>query len=287
MLIYFVRHGETAANREGRIQGQSLDEPLTETGIRQVESILPLLPENFDLLPNDIIDAITSNVIVNDPLKREEIYQLFRNSCLNKKHSMKALTWLSNLSVENKLEIIRNNYGDIKIIDLKGSDALLIFKISDTSRYLTNEYWEDESISEDNISDREILKSFIKKYSYHELYTLTQINHILNNLINNIVEGKEQISFINDISFVTNNGNINVSEWVTNSTNRLIRLDTLKDRITKFNILNDESDPDDLNNVPYIKFNKKEALENYNITFEKYISKLLVIPIEDKLDRGI
>jgi uncharacterized phosphatase len=50
MLIYFVRHGETAANREGRIQGQSLDEPLTEAGVRQVESILPLLPGDFDLL---------------------------------------------------------------------------------------------------------------------------------------------------------------------------------------------------------------------------------------------
>lgn len=50
MLIYFVRHGETTANKEGRIQGQSLDEPLTEAGIRQVENILPLLPTDFDLL---------------------------------------------------------------------------------------------------------------------------------------------------------------------------------------------------------------------------------------------
>lgn len=50
MLIYFVRHGETAANKEGRIQGQSLDEPLTEVGIKQVEGLLPLLPKSFDLL---------------------------------------------------------------------------------------------------------------------------------------------------------------------------------------------------------------------------------------------
>ena len=50
MLIYFVRHGETAANREGRIEGQSLDESLTEAGSRQIESVLPLLPGDFDLL---------------------------------------------------------------------------------------------------------------------------------------------------------------------------------------------------------------------------------------------
>lgn len=32
--IYFMRHGETDLNREGRLQGQ-IDQPLNETGIRQ------------------------------------------------------------------------------------------------------------------------------------------------------------------------------------------------------------------------------------------------------------
>lgn len=49
MIIYFVRHGETNANSEGKIQGQVIDEGLNENGVKQVRDILPDLPD-FDLL---------------------------------------------------------------------------------------------------------------------------------------------------------------------------------------------------------------------------------------------
>lgn len=38
MTVYFVRHGETALNRDSRLQGQ-IDCPLNETGIRQAEAL--------------------------------------------------------------------------------------------------------------------------------------------------------------------------------------------------------------------------------------------------------
>ncbi len=42
MLIYCVRHGESAYNAEGRIQGQS-DVPLSELGLRQSEAVAEAL----------------------------------------------------------------------------------------------------------------------------------------------------------------------------------------------------------------------------------------------------
>ncbi len=57
MLLYFVRHGESAHNAEGRIQGQS-DVPLSELGRRQSQAAA-------DALADQAIDALYSS-----PLRR-------------------------------------------------------------------------------------------------------------------------------------------------------------------------------------------------------------------------
>ncbi|KAJ2775442.1 hypothetical protein IWQ57_000429 [Coemansia nantahalensis] len=47
--IILARHGQTAANREGRLQGGSLNPPLNETGERQAEALaLALQDEQLD-----------------------------------------------------------------------------------------------------------------------------------------------------------------------------------------------------------------------------------------------
>lgn len=55
--LVLVRHGQTDFNREGRLQGQ-VDIPLNATGIRQAESLAPVLAETMP------------DVLVASPLER-------------------------------------------------------------------------------------------------------------------------------------------------------------------------------------------------------------------------
>jgi broad specificity phosphatase PhoE len=57
MKIFFVRHGQTDFNKEGRVQGQEIDMPLNAKGVEQVEKAMSFLPENIDM-------------IISSPLKR-------------------------------------------------------------------------------------------------------------------------------------------------------------------------------------------------------------------------
>lgn len=57
MKLYFIRHGQTDANKIGIVQGQEVDLLLNETGIKQVEDALRYLPETIDN-------------IISSPLKR-------------------------------------------------------------------------------------------------------------------------------------------------------------------------------------------------------------------------
>ena len=69
-MIYFIRHGETAYNREGRVQGH-LDIPLNEKGIFQAEKA------------SDEFKDVEIDLIYCSPLKRArstaEIINKFHN----------------------------------------------------------------------------------------------------------------------------------------------------------------------------------------------------------------
>jgi probable phosphoglycerate mutase len=68
-MIYLLRHGETVANLEGRLQGQS-DSPLTLTGVAQVRAIGALLrgqiaaPSGFSVVSSPLGRARRSAAIV-------------------------------------------------------------------------------------------------------------------------------------------------------------------------------------------------------------------------------
>jgi len=57
MLLHFIRHGQTDFNIGRRLQGVGIDEPLNETGEKQVAELVPQLPKDF-------------GVIFSSPLKR-------------------------------------------------------------------------------------------------------------------------------------------------------------------------------------------------------------------------
>ena len=59
MKVYFVRHGETAKNREKRLQGRS-SEPLSPAGIRQAEEARAFFRKK----------GITFDLVFSSPLKR-------------------------------------------------------------------------------------------------------------------------------------------------------------------------------------------------------------------------
>ena len=68
-MIYLLRHGETVANREGRLQGRS-DSPLTLKGVAQIRAIAALLagevgdPSRFAVVSSPLGRARRSAVIV-------------------------------------------------------------------------------------------------------------------------------------------------------------------------------------------------------------------------------
>ena len=78
MKLLFIRHGQTEPNRQGRMQGQEVNEPLNETGIAQVEDAVQHLPQSIDvILSSPLKRAFQSAEIINKKfnkkLKRETI----------------------------------------------------------------------------------------------------------------------------------------------------------------------------------------------------------------------
>ncbi|HEY5383297.1 MAG TPA: histidine phosphatase family protein, partial [Candidatus Paceibacterota bacterium] len=70
MHLFFIRHGQTDFNKQGRPQGQEIDAPLNDEGVRQVEEAAQHLPDNI-------------HFIISSPLKRAHQTANILNKKLN------------------------------------------------------------------------------------------------------------------------------------------------------------------------------------------------------------
>ncbi len=97
--IFFIRHGRTQSNKEGKMMGQTIDEPLSEEGIEQVKKMLPFLPRHFD-------------VIISSPLRRTA-----QTAIIISEHRKVPIIYME--------ELKERNYGTLagmKIEELPGLD---------------------------------------------------------------------------------------------------------------------------------------------------------------------
>ncbi len=83
MILYVVRHGETDENARGILQGASIDGPLNENGVRQIEEFARMVPTGIKkiyasplkrvLQSAEIINKkIGVDVVVKDSLRERE-----------------------------------------------------------------------------------------------------------------------------------------------------------------------------------------------------------------------
>lgn len=74
MKLFFIRHGETAYNADGRISGQS-DIPLNETGIAQAQAIKTALPPGAAVIySSDLIRCKQTTDILNEEMRLPVVY---------------------------------------------------------------------------------------------------------------------------------------------------------------------------------------------------------------------
>jgi broad specificity phosphatase PhoE len=90
MKVYFIRHGQTDFNKEGRVQGQEIDMPLNEIGISQAEKAIEFLPEGIDVIISSPLNrAFQTAEIINskynvDMVLRYDIQELKYGSLAGK-----------------------------------------------------------------------------------------------------------------------------------------------------------------------------------------------------------
>ena len=95
-----------------------------------------------------------------------------------------------------RLSLIRKTYGNAVIMKISPEIRSRLMKLSDTSYFINNAYWDDEAEAEAEAEKGEDVDEFVEKHSYHELYTLTQIHHILDSFYNMKNKGEEQFDFL-------------------------------------------------------------------------------------------
>jgi len=75
--LYLLRHGETEANVEKRLQGQSLDTSLTPLGIRQARTVADVLrthaPRELDWISSPLLRARTTTELIRANLGFEPL----------------------------------------------------------------------------------------------------------------------------------------------------------------------------------------------------------------------
>ena len=304
------------------------------------DAVKKFINDNKDI--NDLVAAC----VFKTNNKPQTIKQMCRLALVNKEMQASALEWFEKLEVVDRLKIIQDNYGSIKIVDMNknASDKALLLKLSDTDKFFTDAYWEAESVAEDsdvtNLSDitnananakaKDLANAakfraanaaeltLQKKYNYNELYTLTQIKHLLGYLSDIKTDGSKQIEFINMVAFGLQNDDGKIIYFTINPkmTALMSQFNIFKEAAKAakaakaanaanaakeykvFNKINAKGSHTDNNMyAPLSLYDADTAVlecadiiqakNNYDITFGEYIDNLLKVPIRKKLDQGI
>lgn len=82
MKLYFVRHGRTEWNEEGRIQGANGDSPLLESSVQQLKALASIylkhtlmqLIQVTCLEPSILLKSFSSKINILSPSKRLLLY---------------------------------------------------------------------------------------------------------------------------------------------------------------------------------------------------------------------
>jgi hypothetical protein len=265
------------------------------TNTKCTTNVTKSIPELMYLLPPDLYNKIKDIVLKNPP----EALSICKNALINKKYNMRALRFLNESSIKEKLKIIKENYGIRKIYEISGADRSLILKLSKIDSYLTDEYFDNEDNALNSVNSLkslnllnsdynkikkndeyikgnanananananveiknniEELKKFNDKFSYHELYVLGQIN-VLINYIGDIANFNSKLNEIINYNFLPVSANANANG------NANANVSTIVSKIKE------SSDFED-------KYN--------DITFNDYIKYLLSITIFEKILGGI
>lgn len=121
MNLYVVRHGETEANAHDVLQGLSHNGPLTDIGVRQIETVAALVPNTIQVIYHSpLLRVVQSAEILNRNLHarfivREELKERDYGSLAGK-------TWaeLGNLKeIDEKLEYDYRPYGGEGVADVR------------------------------------------------------------------------------------------------------------------------------------------------------------------------
>jgi broad specificity phosphatase PhoE len=95
MILYFVRHGQTDFNTTNRLQGAAFDESLNETGVKEMNALLPMLPKDFE-------------IIYSSPLKR-----VFASAEIISEYSHKRIIVSENISERDFGSLAGKKWDDI------------------------------------------------------------------------------------------------------------------------------------------------------------------------------
>ena len=93
MRLIVIRHGKTEGNKKGKLQGQRLDEPLSEEGLNEVRKIIPKLTDYAvgALYASPLRRAYETAEIV---AKKLDLPIIIRNELLERDFgTLSGLTW--------------------------------------------------------------------------------------------------------------------------------------------------------------------------------------------------
>jgi hypothetical protein len=92
---------------------------------------------------------------------------------------------MNNMSIDQTYDYILSKYGNIKFIDLNTYDKKKILEISETEKYLTDEYCdEEEGLYKNDGNEAEHKRNeFAKKYNYRKLYIISHLNYIISTIL--------------------------------------------------------------------------------------------------------